>query len=867
MPTFGTVCDGIGCGHLGFVQAGFACAWSFEIEPFPSAVLAYRFPDVTNHGDMLKCAGMVKAGEIEAPDVFIGGTPCQAFSVAGKRKGLKDARGNLSLTFCGIADAIDDVRGRDGKQPCVVLWENVPGVLSDSGNAFGCFLGELSGAGCQLVPPGGRWRNAGCVFGPKRTVAWRVLDSQFFGVAQRRRRVFVVASAGDGFRPEEVLFEREGVRRDSAPSREARQTAPTIPARSTAGGGLGTDFDCDGGLQVAGTMKACKDSGGWSNSADHAAAGYMVPVVTICAATGQAGAETGAETGADMGPTLNCNPSLCSGTRGTGGIAASNQELFSQRGSGLVPVRIVTCAEVSTVDAKNNVDRGDASHFDRLICEHVGIPDICGCLSDGAHNGGGLNGQDAYTGRIIPVQTYDMRGNGDGETVGTLTGDHAGRPTDYTPVVCCSAEITGPLVSGHSPKGHGCAGVNSQAVEAGHVIAIQERACAPDINCGPGGKGYKADGTAYTLEARNKVQAVAICDVIHGDKSCNGKGWNDDGSAYTLDTMATQGVAIAFERRFVRTSGGQPSIDLQPCLRADANSGDGAPCVAFVQNTRDTGLFAVSVDQYNGALSDAQPTLGSNCGMSTGRNGVMELTSGTEHDTLMLQGLSERINNANATQADADSILRLLRKTHGEEAYVEWENSIIASLQPSEILRQALHGAGMDAEGFAIDDPEERKVEGDKKEAARAVRDLRKSKCAGCPPQGQGHKQQLAREPSAGLPLLPQQDSPEAQAVPGVWQTAEGAWVLREALSAVQKVRRPADVQAQPAHQGMSVRRLTPRCCERLQGLPDDWTLIPWRGKPAADCPDGPRYKGIGNGQTVNVMRWLAERIKKAIAV
>ena len=88
-----------------------------------------------------------------------------------------------------------------------------------------------------------------------------------------------------------------------APRRQAGKATPTIPSRSTAGGGLGTDFDCDGGLQVAGTMKACKDSGGWSNSADHAAAGYMVPVRTICVATGQAGAEIGAE----MAPTLNCN--------------------------------------------------------------------------------------------------------------------------------------------------------------------------------------------------------------------------------------------------------------------------------------------------------------------------------------------------------------------------------------------------------------------------------------------------------------------------------------------------------------------------------------------------------------------------------
>jgi len=203
----------------------------------------------------------------------------------------------------------------------------------------------------------------------------------------------------------------------------------------------------------------------------------------------------------------------------------------------------------------------------------------------------------------VPIATYDMRGNGDGETVGTLTGDHAGRPTDYTP-----------------------------------VVAIQERACSPDLNCGPGGKGFKEDGTAFTLEARNKVQAVA------------------------------------FEPRFVRTSGGQPSIELNPCLRADTNTGDGAPCVAFHHNAQGCQL----------------PTEG---GRDTSVSDSLTCSQGA---------------------------------------------AVASSLQ---------------------------------------------------------------------------------------------------------------------------VRRLTPRECERLQALPDDWAKIPWRGKPIEECPDGPRYKAIGNGQTVTVMEWLARRI------
>jgi DNA (cytosine-5)-methyltransferase 1 len=171
----------------------------------------------------------ILSGEVEAPDLFCGGTPCQAFSVAGLRNSLDDARGNLSLTFVGIANAIDHVRSLRRDPPAIIFWENVPGVLNTKDNAFGCFLGALAGEGEQIVPPGEKWTNSGCVFGPQRTVAWRVLDAQYFGVAQRRRRVFVVASARDDFDPAEVLFEFEGVRRDTAPSREAGQRiAPCV---------------------------------------------------------------------------------------------------------------------------------------------------------------------------------------------------------------------------------------------------------------------------------------------------------------------------------------------------------------------------------------------------------------------------------------------------------------------------------------------------------------------------------------------------------------------------------------------------------------------------------------------------------------
>ncbi|UXV21014.1 DNA cytosine methyltransferase [Pseudomonas fluorescens] len=235
MPiTYGSVCSGIEAATQAWHPLGLKAAWFAEIEPFPSAVLAHHYPDVPNHGDMTKLAALVLAGKIPAPDVLVGGTPCQAFSVAGMREGLTDPRGALTIKYVELADAVDYVRAGQRKPASVIVWENVPGVLSDKGNAFGCFLGALAGEDSELQPPGKKWQDAGCVYGPKRTIAWRVLDAQYFGLAQRRRRVFVVASARDGFDPAEVLFEREGVRRDTPPRRGQGQdvtgTAPFGPA-------------------------------------------------------------------------------------------------------------------------------------------------------------------------------------------------------------------------------------------------------------------------------------------------------------------------------------------------------------------------------------------------------------------------------------------------------------------------------------------------------------------------------------------------------------------------------------------------------------------------------------------------------------
>lgn len=254
-----SVCSGIGAATQAWHPLGWQPVAFSEIEPFPSAVLAHHYPDVPNRGDMTKFQDWPD----DTVDLLCGGTPCQSFSVAGLRQGLADPRGNLMLTYLAIAAKY---------RPRWLVWENVPGVYSanshdapdqrppeidldgdsgpnigeeimvvdqydaDENHAFACFLAGLQELGYGF--------------------SYRTLDAQYVrtrgkprAVPQRRRRVFVVGYLGDWRRAAAVLFDRESLSGRSAPRREAGQRpAPTISARPTGGGGLGTDFDLDGGL-------------------------------------------------------------------------------------------------------------------------------------------------------------------------------------------------------------------------------------------------------------------------------------------------------------------------------------------------------------------------------------------------------------------------------------------------------------------------------------------------------------------------------------------------------------------------------------------------------------------------------------------
>ena len=199
--TVGSICSGIEAASVAWRNLDAQFSWFSEIAPFQSRFLAAKYPTIPNIGDLTTIPDRIAAGEVPCPDVICGGTPCQAFSLTGHKRGLEDARGQLTLKFIEVIDANDEMK--DGGNT-IVFWENVEGVLKDKTNAFGCFISGL--AGCDDVLPVTQWPNAGLVRGPKRNVAWRVLDAKYFGVPQQRKRLYVVAGGRD-FHPENVLFE------------------------------------------------------------------------------------------------------------------------------------------------------------------------------------------------------------------------------------------------------------------------------------------------------------------------------------------------------------------------------------------------------------------------------------------------------------------------------------------------------------------------------------------------------------------------------------------------------------------------------------------------------------------------------------
>lgn len=324
-----TVCSGIGAPEVAMPH----WTWTLqsEIEDAPRQVLKHRhhaqdarYPRASGPalwGDFttIRVRHLRRLG-IDLPEWLIAGTPCQAFSLAGLRKSMSDARGNLTMEFVRLVHSIRRAGSLRG-----VVWENVPGVLSTKDNAFGCLLGGLVGSDHPLPRPGGgAWPESGMVAGPWARVAWRVLDAQHFGVPQQRARVLLVASFVEGGDPAAILFERRSLRGNPAKGRKARKEIAgtlTVGSRNGGGGpGARTDEAASGYLQpaVVGALTADAFSGGAGGRPEGAAAGHFLPVVThSLRAEGFDASEDGSGRGTPIVPVI-C-PTLQAGGNSTGG--------------------------------------------------------------------------------------------------------------------------------------------------------------------------------------------------------------------------------------------------------------------------------------------------------------------------------------------------------------------------------------------------------------------------------------------------------------------------------------------------------------------------------------------------------------------
>lgn len=389
---YASVCSGVEAASLAWMPLGWEPVWFSEIEPFPCAVLKERFPNVPNLGDMTKIEGEKYRGTI---DIIVGGTPCQGFSLAGKKGGIKDPRSGLCIAYCRLLEAM---------RPRWFVWENVPGVFSTNGGEdFKAFLREIDEIGYSC--------------------AWRVLDAQYVrvdgyprAVPQRRRRVFVVGYLGDWRYPASVLFEPDCLQRNSPPRRKAEAKAAGSVTAST-GGASGKEQQLDFVGGNGRPLNAIESSHGFYSESDAAqtieAQEDQHRRNILCMATGQGGAETSE----DCAVNLTCNheaPLICAGfcqgaSPTAGGIGYHEQvsPTIKAGESGTAQVPAVICVHgsqdpITNTDHANAVNRNNG--LENCICYENHCTGVHGVA------------QNASVRRLLPVECERLMGFPDHHT-------------------------------------------------------------------------------------------------------------------------------------------------------------------------------------------------------------------------------------------------------------------------------------------------------------------------------------------------------------------------------------------------------------------------------------------------------------------
>ena len=528
---YGSVCSGIEAATCAWHSLGWKPAWYSEIEPFPCAVLKHHYPDVPNNGDMTKYE---QWNEYEQRiNLLVGGTPCQSFSLAGLRKGLADPRGNLMLTFGAIAAKY---------RPQWLVWENVPGVLSSNGGKdFASFLGLLTGQVVQEPSVEG-WKNSGVLsgIGSAYGVAWRVLDAQYFGVAQRRRRVFVVAHIGGLWqRAAAVLFERASLCRDTTPSRcegEGTPARPTVGALCSSSLGRQQQQAVEAGHYVPDKTHSLRGEG---FDASEDGTGRGTPIVPVGQETHAFPWQSGFGVGTpekEISPTLIKNQVMAVHCADVAPTLGKESMSPTKSSSGqMADFAIVQEVQKPVVIAGGQANsetvvegcptltcRHDQPILFTPADQHKDVPPTVGALT--AQGDGGRAGQDANSGQAIPVQlaqpprpALSIPGNwidrqphngGNGSQPGreiapalTKMDRHAVLPPDRSDVLCfvCKKSIY------LAPGGCECSLTAENCCEE-HSIRVEECGCktksrgvdlfngaitgdvVPTVSCGTGGE-------------------------------------------------------------------------------------------------------------------------------------------------------------------------------------------------------------------------------------------------------------------------------------------------------------------------------------------------------------------------------------------
>jgi DNA (cytosine-5)-methyltransferase 1 len=701
-----SVCSGIEAATVAWHPLGWEPVAFAEVEPFPSAVLAHHYPNVPNWGDMTK----FKEWPDAAIDVLVGGTPCQSFSVAGKRGGMDDPRGQLAYAFAGIAARY---------KPEWIVWENVPGVLSSAGGRdFAGFVRGLAELGYQC--------------------AWRVLDAQYFGVPQRRRRVFLIGNSGGWQRAAAVLFERESMLGNPPPSRKTRQVAPTIPARSTGGGGLGTDFDCDGGVIQA---------FGGNNQAG------PIDVATARNACASASGRMDFES-----ETFLVQP-VAHSLRGEGFDASEDG---TGRGTPLVPVAYSIMPMNSGKDYKARET------------------DVAQPLMAGGPVGGNQGGDFIAQ----PVHAFDAR-QSDVIQYGDMTGPLDTDGHSVAVAVHCR-DVAGTITSNYGKQVD-----NSDTALGPNVVAVaisESGGIASTLRTGGNdhADSYNCVAVGFAQNQRDEVRTMQVAGALAAEPGAK------------QQTYIAQPYTLA-----IRGRDGEPDLEYRQDGTANAlltpNGGRGGIGV---------GAIAFSGKDYGGdATADLSPTL-----RSMGHDGSHANGGGQVAVAFDTTQITSPANYSNPKPGD-----------------------------PCHPLASGAH-----APAVAY-----------KKQCAHCQAFFAQYRCAAeshgecdCP-KCQGYCKC---------------NEPEAKAIcikgAAIGRKPEAGPQYGETLTEASYTLNCVD-QHGVMTPAMQVRRLTPVECERLQGFPDGYTAIPWRNKPADQCPDGPRYKALGNSMAVPCMRWIGERIAK----